>query len=148
MRIHISLNVGSLENSTAFYAALFDQDVSKSKPGYANFRLDEPPIHLALMECGTPGSDGVGHLGIELPDSATLEEWHRRLESNGVKFSVEDEAQCCYAKADKLWLTDPDGYRWEIWVRTGEYDSIGETRITQPTECSTECSTACATDCA
>jgi catechol 2,3-dioxygenase-like lactoylglutathione lyase family enzyme len=122
MRVHISLNVNSIEQSKGFYADLFGQQASKLKPGYANFRLDEPPIHLALMERGTPGSEGVGHLGLELPDTQVLEEWHSRLQENGVDFSVEDKARCCYALADKLWLTDPDGYRWEIWARTGEYD--------------------------
>ena len=23
-----------------------------------------------------------------------------------------------------MWVQDPDGYRWEIWVRTGEHDSM------------------------
>jgi catechol 2,3-dioxygenase-like lactoylglutathione lyase family enzyme len=127
MRIHISLSVSSIEKSTAFYAALFGHDVSKTKPGYANFRLDEPPIHLALMERGIPDSKSVSHLGIELPNHQALTQWHSRLESAGVNLDVENEASCCYAKADKLWLTDPDGYRWEIWTRTGEYDFIENT---------------------
>ncbi len=131
MRVHISLDVSSIDQSKAFYSALFGQAASKLKPGYANFRLDEPPIHLALMERGIPGSQGVGHLGVELPDKQILGEWHSRLQAQGVEFSVEDKARCCYATADKLWLTDPDGYRWEIWVRTGEYDSIGKTAINE-----------------
>ena len=133
MRIHISLNVESIEQSKAFYTALFGQVASKLKPGYANFRLDDPPIHLALMERGKTGSQGVGHLGIELPDAQTLENWHQRLKATGVDLTVENKARCCYAKADKLWLTDPDGYRWELWTRTGEYDSIANTE-TMPTE--------------
>jgi hypothetical protein len=48
-----------------------------------------------------------------------------------VDFTVENEARCCYAKADKLWLTDPDGYRWELWTRTGEYDAITNTETKQ-----------------
>jgi catechol 2,3-dioxygenase-like lactoylglutathione lyase family enzyme len=72
MRIHISLNVESIEQSKAFYTALFGQVASKLKPGYANFRLDDPPIHLALMERGKTGSEGVGHLGIELPEPKNL----------------------------------------------------------------------------
>jgi len=129
MRVHISINVSSLEQSTAFYSALFGQQVSKSKSDYANFRLDEPPIHLALMQRGEPGTGGAGHLGIELPDNTILGEWHSRLKASGVNFSVEDKARCCYANADKLWLTDPDGYRWEIWTRTGEYNAIKEPQV-------------------
>ncbi len=129
MRVHISLNVSSLDKSTGFYRQMFGQAASKTKAGYANFRLDQPPIHLALVEAGKSGSEGVSHLGIELPDAGTLDEWHSRLTAAGVDFEVEDKANCCFALADKLWLTDPDGYRWEIWVRTGEYDGIGASRI-------------------
>ena len=128
MRIHVSLKVRSLEDSIRFYSGLFGQAASKTKPGYANFRLDEPPIHLALMESEATGRDGVSHLGVELPDTDTLKQWHARLEQSGTEFSVEDKARCCYAQADKLWLTDPNGYRWEIWIRTGDIESIGQTR--------------------
>ena len=78
MRVHISLNVQSLSKSQAFYVALFGQEASKQKPGYANFRLNEPPIHLALVE----GKNKAGYqpsrrggayssqdlMAIELPD--------------------------------------------------------------------------------
>jgi len=131
MRVHISINVSSLEQSTEFYSALFGQPASKTKPGYANFRLNQPPIHLALMERGQTGSEGVSHLGIELADQPALDEWHNRLKALGANFTTEDRACCCYAKADKLWLTDPDGYRWEIWTRTGEYDSVREPEINE-----------------
>ena len=130
MRVHVSLNVSSLENSVDFYSRLFGLPASKTKEAYANFRLDEPPIHLALKESSSTGSDGVSHLGIEVPDGDTLNTWRERLEQSGTRFDVEDKARCCYAKADKLWLTDPDGYRWEIWVRTGEFEALGSTQIT------------------
>ncbi len=138
MRVHISLNVHSLPKSQAFYADLFGHEASKQKPGYANFRLDEPPIHLALLESKNEAGGGVSHLGIELPDKETLDAWRSRLEDAGVPFSIEDQAQCCYASADKLWLEDPDGYRWEVWVRTGEFESMGEVRITESVNCGVE----------
>jgi len=25
-------------------------------------------------------------------------------------------ANCCYALQDKIWLTDPSGYRWEVYT--------------------------------
>lgn len=129
MRIHISLNVSSLENSLHFYQGLFGQAPSKVREGYANFRLDQPPIHLALEQGGPTGAGGVSHVGIELPDVDSLAAWRTRLETDGMSFIVEDKARCCYAKADKLWLTDPDGYLWEIWVRTGDIKTHGETRV-------------------
>lgn len=128
MRVHISLKVSSLERSLAFYSGLFGEEPSKLKPAYANFRLNEPPVHLALMECPSTHGDGLSHLGFEVPDAEALVAWKRRLEESGVAFEVEDRARCCYAQADKLWLTDPDGYRWELWVRTGDYERMGGTR--------------------
>ena len=50
MRIHISLEVSDLKKSISFYEKLFSQKVSKVKSDYANFRLDEPGLHLALVE--------------------------------------------------------------------------------------------------
>lgn len=129
MRIHISLNVQSLESSIAFYTALLGHPVTKQRPAYANFRLDEPPVHLALMESEARTPGGATHYGVELPDHAALDAWRNRLETAGVKLDIEEDAQCCYARADKLWLTDPDGHRWEIWVRTGEHDAMGSTRV-------------------
>ena len=131
MRIHVSLNVESLERSKAFYTRLFGHEASKERDGYANFRLDEPPIHLALQEKNSRPCDGLSHLGIELPDAEALKAWRSRLETAGAAFAVEDKAQCCYAQANKLWLQDPDGYNWEIWVRTGEHDAMGGVRITE-----------------
>ena len=141
MRVHVSLDTHSISNSIEFYSALFGQPASKTRDDYANFRLEQPPIHLALQEKPSSKSEGVSHLGIELPDASTLQQWRQRLEESGVSFQVEDEAQCCYARADKLWLNDPDGYRWEIWVRTGEFEGMGATRLTD--EQTGQVSTAC-----
>lgn len=129
MRVHISLNVSSIDRSLRFYSTLFGQEASKLREDYANFRLDEPPVHLALEVNPATGSKGVTHLGFEVADKGSLQSWKARLEQAGLAFDVEDQACCCYAQADKLWLTDPDGYRWEIWVRTGEYDSMGATQV-------------------
>ena len=131
MRVHISLHVGSVKRSARFYSTLFGKEASKSRDAYANFRLDQPPIHLALVEKELPKNTGINHMGVELPDANALSDWRTRLEDSDIAFSVEDQASCCYATADKLWLSDPDGYRWEIWVRTGEFDGMGEVQITQ-----------------
>ena len=82
----------------------------------------------------------VSHFGIELPTRDDLQAWQQRLERLGVKFAIEDEANCCYALADKLWVTDPDGYRWELWLRTGEFDGMGDTQIAVNDLCDCRCS--------
>jgi catechol 2,3-dioxygenase-like lactoylglutathione lyase family enzyme len=129
MRIHISLNVSNIGKSIEFYRGMLGSEPTKTKPGYANFRLNNPPIHLALQESTKQVGEGVSHLGVELDDREMLENWHRRFESAEVNFKVEDKARCCYAKADKLWAQDPDGYSWEFWLRPGEFDDMGATRV-------------------
>jgi len=140
MRVHISLKVTSVEKSTAFYSALFGQEVSKRKDDYANFRLDEPPVHLALVESTRVNAREVSHFGIELPTRDDLQSWQKRLDHLGIEFATEDEANCCYALADKLWVTDPDGYRWELWLRTGGFDGMGKTQIGVNDPCDCRCS--------
>jgi len=125
MRIHISLPANNLEQSEVFYEKLFGRPASKRRQDYLNFRLDQPPIHLALVKQKTAPAPAGGHFGIELADAESLADWQTRLELNSLDYEPEPGAQCCYATGDKLWLTDPDGYRWEIWQRTGEFDALG-----------------------
>lgn len=126
-RVHISLPVNDLDAAVAFYERLLGREVTKRRPGYANFRLDEPPIHLALESHagGVPHATAHSHFGIDLPDAGTFSTWRERLRDVGAEARDEHDVVCCFAKADKLWLTDPDGHRWEIWVRKEEVEAMG-----------------------
>jgi hypothetical protein len=42
-----------------------------------------------------------------------------RLRASGMEHLIEDETTCCYAKANKVWASEPDGLRWE-WYRVLE----------------------------
>ena len=39
-----------------------------------------------------------------------------RLTAAGLATFDEGDTVCCYARQDKLWATDPDGNRWEVYV--------------------------------
>lgn len=131
MRIHISLPVSDLEKSVAFYSAVLDSPASKLEDDYANFRLDEPAIHLALVSRADAGTSvSASHFGFELPDHETLEDWRTRAQGRDLEILDDPDASCCYAKADKFWLSDPDGNRWEFWVRTGESDVLLQKQAT------------------
>lgn len=125
MRVHISLPARDLGRSRSFYQALFDQPPSKERADYVNFRLDQPAIHLALTQGDASPRRGCEHFGIELPDADTFKAWEKRL-VNALPGLAEPEpgARCCYAEADKVWLSDPDGNRWEIWHRKGDYSAL------------------------
>jgi catechol-2,3-dioxygenase len=132
MRIHVSLPVRDLEHSIGFYQKLFGRPVSKREPGYANFRLDEPPIHLALVqELDEPDADrtGASHYGIEVASREELARWRSRLEEAGLVGREENET-CCYAVADKVWVSDPDGREWEVWVRLADASTMRSSTTT------------------
>lgn len=127
MRVHINIPVSNLGASVAFYQGLFNREVTKLKDDYANFRLDEPGLHLALVQVtGTPMA-GDRHFGVEVVDHDSLSGMQRAVESAGIPVRVEEQISCCYAVGDKFWATDPDGNDWEFWVRTGESDALAPT---------------------
>ena len=126
MRVHISLPVTDLAKSQAFYSSMFGTPATKVKSDYLNFRLDEPAIHLSLIQQHEAVAHPQEHFGIELPDAQSFSEWESRGSAAKKAQAIEPEpnAECCYARANKLWLTDPDGHRWELWHRTGEFDGM------------------------
>ena len=143
-RIHISVPVSNLEASKQFYAALFGVAPSKVKADYANWRLDQPALHLALVQAPkvAKGHNPVRHFGVELFSDSDLQGWRKRAAEAGLNLRDEEEVVCCYAKADKFWAQDPDGNEWEFWVRLEEAEAMkGESRATG-SECCAPAATA------
>ena len=120
-RVQLAINVGDLEAAVAFYSKLLQMEPSKRRPGYANFAVDSPPLKLVLIEGeGDPGS--LNHLGIEVDSSCDVSSTASRFDALGLDTLVEDEVPCCYALQDKVWVTDPDGARWEVYTVLGDSD--------------------------
>jgi catechol 2,3-dioxygenase-like lactoylglutathione lyase family enzyme len=115
-RVQLALNVDDLDASIAFYSKLFATEPAKVRDGYANFAVAEPPLKLVLIE--NPGQGGsLNHLGVEVPDTETVDAEQTRLAEAGFASIEERDSTCCYAKQDKFWLQDtPDGERWEIYT--------------------------------
>ncbi|MEJ7794232.1 MAG: ArsI/CadI family heavy metal resistance metalloenzyme [Nocardioides sp.] len=115
-RIQMALNVDDLEASIAFYSALFGTAPAKTKPGYANFAVAEPPLKLVLIE--NPGHGGsLNHLGVEVADTDTVDAEQTRLAAAGLASVDERDTTCCYAKQDKFWVQGaPHGEKWEIYT--------------------------------
>ncbi|MCU7906609.1 MAG: hypothetical protein KZQ76_12350 [Candidatus Thiodiazotropha sp. (ex Epidulcina cf. delphinae)] len=115
-RPHIRLAVPKLEQVLAFYEVLFDQSPSQRGDGYARFELENPPLHFTLVEGGgSPTRDG--HFGIQLKYTVEIKEFQDRLLKSGYDISLEEvETACCFSVGNKVWLTDPIGTLWEIYV--------------------------------
>ena len=117
-RIHMGVAVGNLEKSVAFYSSLFGQGPTKARPRYAKFEVAEPPVNLALNEVGgaTGPNNPVAHFGIQVKSTGAVGTFADRLKAAGLLASVEDGVTCFYAVQNKVWATDPDGNKWEVYV--------------------------------
>jgi len=140
MRIQLALNVENLEEAIEFYSKLFDTQVNKRKPGYANFAVERPPLKLVLFE--NPGAtERLNHLGVEVFEEEDVRSAAERLKAADLADSVEDESTCCYATQNKVWARDPQGMPWEFYRiledsegfgTGGEFESSAEAA---PTSC-------------
>ena len=124
-RLQLALNVDDLEKSITFYSALFGTEPVKVKPGYANFAVADPALKLVLIE--NPGRGGsLNHLGVEVPDTATVDAEGRRLAALGLAAAEERETSCCYARQDKFWVEGaPNGEQWEVYTVLEDTETFG-----------------------
>lgn len=115
-RIQLALNVDDLDTSVAFYSTLFGTEPAKTRPGYANFAISEPPLKLVLIE--NPGRGGsINHLGVEVGDTDTVDAEQTRLAAAGLASVDERDTTCCYARQDKFWVEGaPHGEKWEVYT--------------------------------
>jgi catechol 2,3-dioxygenase-like lactoylglutathione lyase family enzyme len=117
-RIHIALAAADLEKSVAFYRTLFGQGPTKTRPGYAKFEVAEPPVNLAVNAVGgaTGPNNPVAHFGVQVKSAAAVGVVAKRLREAGLATRDEEGVTCCYAVQTKVWATDPDGNKWEVYV--------------------------------
>ena len=100
-RMHVSLYVKDVNATTDFYQKFFE--------------LENPNLIISFVENETEVQPLFGHLGFQV---GTVEELNLRLEAIkefDMNTLEETGTSCCYAKQDKFWVTDPDGYRWEVY---------------------------------
>ena len=118
-RFHVHLGVADLEQSIRFYSGLFGVPPTVRKDDYAKWMIDDPRVNFAISARG--GNVGVNHLGLQADSAAELAGIREQF-SAADRTSLQDEpgANCCYAKSDKHWVTDPQGIAWEGYHTLGE----------------------------
>jgi catechol 2,3-dioxygenase-like lactoylglutathione lyase family enzyme len=121
-RVQLALNVSDVDDAVEFYSKLFASEPAKRRPGYANFEIAEPPLKLVLIE----GADGgtLNHLGVETATAAEVLEAEGRLSGDGLRTTGVDDTTCCYATKTETWVADPDGAKWEWYVKTGDAEQM------------------------
>ncbi len=115
LKPHLSLNVTNIDKSVDFYERAFGVPASKRRPGYAKFDLEAPLLNLTMQE-GPRSGVNANHFGIQVASTRDVVEAQIRFEEAGLLTRPEEDTQCCYALQDKVWIEDPDGNAWEVFV--------------------------------
>jgi catechol 2,3-dioxygenase-like lactoylglutathione lyase family enzyme len=131
MRLQLALNVSDLGEAVDFYTRMFGVGPAKTKPGYANFAIADPPLKLVLFEnAGEPGS--INHLGVETETADEVVAAESRLGEAGLETTGVDDTVCCYAQKTETWVHGPDGARWEWYVKKGDAEQLVNTVVGGP----------------
>lgn len=135
-KTHVALRTTDLNRSIAFYRAMFGAEPVKHKPDYAKFDLENPGLNLTLNVSDAVAAHGaLSHLGIQVDSSEAVRAAIARFKAAGLATFEEHDTDCCYALQDKVWVTDPDGMSWEIFVvkvaDTAPERNVGVTTVAQ-----------------
>lgn len=137
LKAHVGINVRNVEASLAFYRKMFGLEPSKVRTGYAKFDVQNPPLNFTLNEVPSLDSAGaLSHMGIQLSTIEEVIAYRDQWASAGLEPREEIGTDCCYARQNKAWVSDPDGNEWEAFV-------VLEDNLAQVTKASPSC--ACAT---
>ena len=113
-RVQLAINVSDVDEAVAFYEKIFQTPPAKRRPGYANFAIAEPPLKLVLIESTDSGT--LNHLGVEVMSQPEVIKATETFVAAGLTTYEEQGIECCYAKQDKVYVTDPDGAQWEFYT--------------------------------
>jgi len=129
MRLQLALNVTDLDEAVDFYTKMFGVGPAKTKPGYANFAIADPPLKLVLFQ-GQGEGGTINHLGVETESADEVVAAEARLTGADLETTGVDDTQCCYAQKTETWLAGPDDARWEWYVKTGDSEQFANLIVT------------------
>ncbi len=141
LKPHVSLNVTNIDASVAFYEKVFGVAATKRRPGYAKFDLAVPALNLSMVEAPRSGVN-ASHFGIQVASTDDVVQASERFKQGGLRTLSEENTACCYAIQDKVWVEDPDGNMWEVFVVKGDSPTLGETTGDAATACCSPVSAA------
>lgn len=133
LKPHVSLNVSNIDAAVAFYERAFGVSVTKRRPGYAKFDLESPSLNLSMVEAPRTGVN-ASHFGIQVASTDDVLEAKARFQAAGLQTITEQETSCCYAVQDKVWVEDPDGNSWEVFVVKRDAAVMGTGPVAAPTD--------------
>jgi predicted enzyme related to lactoylglutathione lyase len=125
LKPHVSLNVTNVDASVAFYEKVFGVAATKRRAGYAKFDLQAPSLNLSMVEAPRSGVN-ASHFGIQVASSDDVAQAAERFKRSGLPTFAEENTSCCYAVQDKVWVEDPDGNMWEVFVVKADSPTMRE----------------------
>jgi catechol 2,3-dioxygenase-like lactoylglutathione lyase family enzyme len=140
-RFHVHVGVRNLEESMRFYSAVFGVEPAVRKADYAKWMLDDPRVNFAISERGQ--AVGINHLGLQAETEEELESIHAKLKQADASVIAEKGVNCCYAKSDKYWVTDPQGIAWESFRSLGSVPFYGQEDARPAAACGSDQTSGC-----
>lgn len=122
-RFHVHVAVDDLEANIRFYSTVFGTPPTVSKPDYAKWMVEEPRINFAISNRGA--KTGLDHLGFQVDSNEELGELRQKVADAEIAALDQPQSECCYARSDKYWITDPQGIAWETYHTLGEVEVYG-----------------------
>jgi catechol 2,3-dioxygenase-like lactoylglutathione lyase family enzyme len=122
-RFHVHVAVPDIDKAIAFYSRLFGVEPTVRKPDYAKWMVEDPRLNFAISKRGTKA--GLNHLGFQLDSDEEFQAMHAQLMDADAGLVEEIGANCCYARSDKYWVTDPVGIAWETYHTLGSIPLFG-----------------------
>jgi glyoxylase I family protein len=119
---HITLRVGDLERSRAFFQGVLGFEVQEADPELSFFQVGDTLVALRPPLDGTAPGDrfseyrvGVDHLAFAVPDRAQLE---RAVEAlRGAHVATEGIETDPLLGKEYVCFRDPDNVQWEFYSR-------------------------------
>jgi catechol 2,3-dioxygenase-like lactoylglutathione lyase family enzyme len=123
-RLHLSLRVRPerLDAMTEFYTTLFGAPPRKRFADYVQFDLAEPPLNLTFVPSPAARTGELDHLGLQVFTGEALDASRTRLVAAGLAPRDELAVDCCYARQDKFWLSDPEGREVEVFRKLADLE--------------------------
>lgn len=128
-RMHIHVGVDDLNQSIAFYTALFGDEPEVTEHDYAKWMLEDPKLNFAIST-GHTSASGIEHVGIQVESESELQNVRARLQqAEELSTFEESNTTCCYANSNKTWTVDPQNVIWETFHSMEQVKTYG----TRPT---------------
>lgn len=121
-RLHVHISVDDLSKSIDFYSTLFGAAPGLVKHDYAKWLVDDPRVNFTISK--RDRAAGLDHLGIQVEDAGALAEISQRMSAAGAAPVEQKNIDCCYARSDKAWISDPQGIAWETFLSHGEVAEV------------------------